>query len=92
MRIAKATIENFRQIQDLELDFTDSLGRVRDTSLIVGPNTSEKKTVLEALAICVGVGVGTELPFTRPNLRITPRTIVRKGAPFSIGLSGVGDN
>ena len=49
MRIARAVIENFRHIKRLELDFTDSLGRVRDTTVLIGPNTSGKTTVLDAL-------------------------------------------
>jgi predicted ATPase len=78
MKIARARIENFRMIPELELDFTDSLGRVRDVSLIVGPNTSGKTTILDALA--VSIGLGTELSFGRPDFVISPRTIVRRGA------------
>jgi predicted ATP-dependent endonuclease of OLD family len=59
MKVAKVEIENFRHIEHLELDFTDSVGRVRDVSLIVGPNTSGKTTVLDAIAL--GLGVLTEL-------------------------------
>ncbi len=80
MKIARATIENFRHIERLDLNFTDSVGRVRDVSLIVGPNTSGKTTILDALA--VSVGLGTELPFGRPDFRLSPR-IVRKGALFA---------
>ncbi|MBM4080821.1 MAG: hypothetical protein FJ278_14040 [Planctomycetes bacterium] len=78
MKIAKAVIEDFRHIERLELDFTDSLGRVRDLSLLVGPNTSGKTTVLDALA--VAGGLSTELPYARPGFELTPRGIVRKGA------------
>jgi predicted ATPase len=78
MKIARAKIENFRQIEALDLDFTDSLGRVRDVSLIVGPNTSGKTTILDALA--VSIGLGTKLSFGRPDFVISPRTIVRRGA------------
>ena len=78
MKIAKATIENFRHIERLELDFTDSLGRVRDVSVLVGPNASGKTTVLDALA--VATGYLTELSYGRPDFVLTPRAIVRRGA------------
>lgn len=77
MKIAKAIIENFRHIERLELDFTDSLGRVRDVSVIVGPNTSGKTTVLDALA--AGLGYITEFHYIRPGFTLTPRDIVRRG-------------
>lgn len=77
MKIAKATIENFRHIRELHLDFQDSLGRVRDVTLIVGPNTSGKTTILDALA----AGVGTSLDFqpVGDGLKLSPQTIVRRG-------------
>lgn len=77
MKIAKAVIENFRHIERLELDFTDSLGRVRDVSVIVGPNTSGKTTVLDALA--AGLGYVTEFYFIRPGFILSPREIVHRG-------------
>jgi predicted ATPase len=80
MRVASAVIENFRHIDSngLELNFTDSVGRVRDVSVLVGPNTSGKTTVLDALA--TGLGLITELPYSRPDLVLTPPAIVRRGA------------
>ncbi len=77
MKVASAVIENFRHIERLELDFTDSVGRVRDVSVIVGPNTSGKTTVLDALA--VGLGLVTGLPYSRPDFILRPRAIVRRG-------------
>ncbi len=77
MKIAKAIIENFRHIERLELDFTDSLGRVRDISVLVGPNASGKTTVLDALA--VGLGSVTNFRFIRPDFVLSPREIVRHG-------------
>lgn len=77
MKIAKAIIENFRHIERLELDFTDSLDRVRDVSVIVGPNASGKTTVLDALA--AGLGYITEFQFVRPGFVLSPRDIVRRG-------------
>ena len=78
MKVASATIENFRHIKNLKLDFTDSVGRVRDVSVIVGPNTSGKTTVLDALAI--GLGLITELPYSRPDFSLSPQAIVRRGS------------
>jgi energy-coupling factor transporter ATP-binding protein EcfA2 len=78
MKIARAVIENFRHIERLELDFTDSLGRVRDVSLIVGPNMSGKTTILDALAVAIGKSTGQR--YTRPGFIFSPRTIVRRGA------------
>ncbi len=78
MKIARAVIENFRHIERLELDFTDSLGRVRDVSVLVGPNMSGKTTILDALA--VSIGLSTEMSWSRPDFILSPRTTVRKGA------------
>jgi predicted ATPase len=78
VKVAKAIIENFRHIERLELDFTDSVGRVRDVSVIVGPNTSGKTTVLDALGI--GLGFVTELPYRRHDLNLNVPSIVRRGS------------
>jgi len=78
MKVASAVIENFRHIERLELDFTNSVERVRDISVLVGPNTSGKTTVLDALAL--GLGIVTELYDLRPDLVLSPRAIVRRGA------------
>jgi len=78
MKVASAVIENFRHIRRMELDFTDSVGRVRDVSVLVGPNTSGKTTVLDALAVGLGLIIG---PYSiRPDLVLSPRSIVRRGA------------
>ncbi len=76
MKIARAEIRNFRKIEKLDLDFTNSLDEVREASIIAGPNTSGKTTILDALAVCLGLG--TELSYARPDFQITPR-IVRRG-------------
>lgn len=77
MKIAGVVIKNFRHIERLALDFTDAVGRVRDMTLLVGPNTSGKTTILDALA--VGLGYITELGVTRPDFVLAPQTIVRPG-------------
>lgn len=75
MKISHVTIENFRHIDSISLDFTDSVGRVRDVSMLVGPNTSGKTTILDALSL--GVGIVTEI--FRPQFTLKPRNIVRRG-------------
>src|ERR1022692_1980764 len=81
MKIAKVVIENFRHIEKLELDFTDSLGRVRDLILLVGPNACGKTSILDALALAIGPI--TENVLTRPGLTLTPGGTVRHTAPFA---------
>ena len=82
MKLAKIRIENFRRLGGaesfLELDFTDVLGRVRDFTLLVGPNTSGKTTILDAIALALGRTVG--MAALRPDLKVSPRTVVRHGA------------
>ncbi|MBI1918953.1 MAG: AAA family ATPase [Planctomycetes bacterium] len=82
MKLAKLRIENFRHLgsslQPLELDFTDALGRVRDLTLLVGPNTSGKTTILDAIAAALGPTL--EMPTLRPGFKQTPRRVVRRGA------------
>lgn len=78
MKLARVVIENFRQIDSLDLDFTDSFGRVRDRTLLVGPNGCGKTTILDAVA--AAIGPTSELPATRPHFRVSPATVVRRGA------------
>ena len=62
----------------MELTFTDPLGRVRDLTLLVGPNTSGKTTILDAIAAALGPTL--EMPTLRRGFERTPRTVVRRGA------------
>src|ERR1700732_824008 len=82
MKLAKLQIENFRHLgsrgQHFELDFTDALGRVRDFTLLVGPNTCGKTTILDAIA--AGLGPTLQMPTLRPHFHRSPRTVVRRGA------------
>src|SRR5262249_6747349 len=79
---AKVQIENFRHFggrgQPFVLDFTDALGRVRDFTLLVGPNASGKTTILDAIAAALGPGLG--MPTLRPGFQLSPRTVVHRGA------------
>jgi predicted ATPase len=81
MKLARVQIENFRHLgsreKPFELDFTDALGRVRDFTVLVGPNASGKTTILDALALALGRSVG--MAALRPNFKVSPRTVVRRG-------------
>ncbi|HEY1186213.1 MAG TPA: ATP-binding protein [Gemmata sp.] len=81
MKLAKLQIENFRHLgtggKPFELDFTDPLGRVRDLTLLVGPNTSGKTTVLDAIAAALGPIL--ELPTLRQDFQLSPLAIVSQG-------------
>jgi predicted ATPase len=81
MKLARVKIENFRHLgnreKPFELDFTDALGRVRDFTLLVGPNTSGKTTILDAIALALGRSVG--MAALRPDFKVSPRTVVRRG-------------
>jgi predicted ATPase len=82
MKLARVQIENFRQLgtsgQPFDLTFTDALDRVRDVTLLVGPNASGKTTILDAIALALGRGVG--MAALRRDLKVSPRMIVRRGA------------
>lgn len=78
MKLARLLIEDFRQFERLELDFTDSLGCVRDLVVLVGPNGSGKTTVLDAIA--AAIGPSTELVATRTTFQLVPARVVRPGA------------
>ena len=82
MKIARLQVENFRHLggqgQPLVLDFTDALGRVRDFTLLVGPNTCGKTTILDSIAAAMGPSL--QMPTLRPHFQRTPRTVVRRGA------------
>jgi energy-coupling factor transporter ATP-binding protein EcfA2 len=82
MKLAKVQIENFRHIGGLGkpfvLDFTDALGRVRDFTLLVGPNASGKTTILDAIAAAMAPGLG--LSPLRASFTLGPRAVVRRGA------------
>jgi predicted ATPase len=85
MKLAKVQIENFRNLgsreKPFELDFTDALGRVRELTLLVGPNSSGKTTVLDAIALALGRSVG--MAALRPDFKVSPRTVVRRGELYA---------
>jgi hypothetical protein len=81
MKITKVLIENFRRIERLELDFTDSLDRVRPLTMLVGPNGCGKTSVLDAIGMAIGAT--QELPSHRASLPHDVQRVVRRGAPFA---------
>jgi predicted ATPase len=82
MKLARIAIENVRHLgtssRPLEIAFTDPLDRVRDFTLLVGPNASGKTTILDAIALALGRSVG--MAALRPDFKVSPRTVVRRGA------------
>jgi hypothetical protein len=78
MKLERIRIENFRGIDHLELDFQDELGRVQDVVPVVGPNTTGKTTLLDAITLCLGPG--TDIWTMRPDLVYSPRSLVRRDA------------
>jgi predicted ATPase len=82
MKLAKIALENFRQFgtssRPMEIPFTDPLGRVRDFTLLVGPNASGKTTILDAIGAALTPSL--EMPATRREFKLSPRTVVRRGA------------
>ncbi len=50
MRIKKLILKNFRQFENLELDFTDENGKILDVVVFAGVNGSGKSTILNFLS------------------------------------------
>lgn len=78
MKLEKIEIRDFRVIEQLSIALKDELGLIRDRVPIVGPNCSGKTTILDAIALCL-MPV-TELYQLREGLRLTPSSLVRRGA------------
>ena len=78
MKIEAIRIRDFRAIENLDLDFRDDFGLIRDRVPIVGPNTSGKTTILNAIALSLMPLL--EVNRFREGLRLTPASIVRRGA------------
>jgi len=53
MKIHSLNIKNFRAIEEISIDFTDSLSQPRPVTLIVGPNGSGKTSILDAILVVV---------------------------------------
>ncbi len=77
MRLESLSIRDFRGIERLDLSFKDELGLIRDIVPIVGPNTSGKTSILDAIDL--SLMTVTEYPL-RDGLRLSPPSLVRTGA------------
>lgn len=78
MKLESLSIRDFRGIERLDLDFKDELGLIRDVVPIVGPNTSGKTAILDAITcslLCVN-----EPNLLRQGLRLGAPALVRSGA------------
>ena len=78
MKLESLSIRDFRGIEHLDLDFKDELGLIRDCVPIVGPNTSGKTSILDAIDLSL-------MPLAdafqlRQGLRWSPPALVRSGA------------
>src|SRR5205085_4634011 len=78
MKLESVEVRDFRGIKKLSLSFKDDLDLIRDRIPIVGPNTSGKTTILDAISLCL-MPV-TEVYQLREGLRLTPPSLVRRGA------------
>lgn len=78
MKLEQIEIENFRGIEHMMLDLRDELGRVQTLVPIVGPNTSGKTSILDAITLCLGPV--TQIHPMRPDLALSPPSLVRRGA------------
>jgi AAA ATPase domain len=78
MKLESIAIRDFRSIDRLELSFKDDLDLIRDCVPVVGPNTSGKTTILDAIAL--SLMPATELYQFRDGLRLSPPSLVRSGA------------
>ena len=78
MKLKKVSIHNFKRIDRLDIDFTDSLGRIRDITVIAGPNGCGKTTILDAIAypLCRVMKV----PFPKSEMGLTGNDVIRGGA------------
>ena len=78
MKLEHIRIRDFRSIAKLDLPFKDDLELIRDCVPIVGPNTSGKTTILDAIAL--SLMPVTALYEFRDGLRLSPPALVRSGA------------
>src|SRR5260370_2100354 len=78
MKLESVDMRDCRSIDRLELSFKDELDLIRDCLPIVGPNTSGKTTILDAVAL--SLMPATELYQFRDGLRLSAPALVRSGA------------
>ena len=81
MQIKRLVIENFRGIEKFERDFMDDFGNPAKVILIVGPNSSGKTSILDAIWFSLMSAVG--YPLLRENFRTEPEFVVKTGENFA---------
>jgi predicted ATP-binding protein involved in virulence len=90
MRLHSLKIQNFRAIESLDdhvLDFTDSFSRPRKFTLIVGPNTSGKTSILDAIDVVIKTVENPLQPKLRDGLEFSSAQLVRgRGVQARIDL------
>lgn len=81
MKLSHLRIQNFKGIANLDIDFTDELGRIRDLTLLVGPNGSGKSAILDAIWFGLQGAIG--YANLRQSFRPESEHIVRQGQKFA---------
>lgn len=81
MNLSEITIRNFRGIREQKLNFTDSLERINDVTLIVGPNGAGKSSILDAIWFGLQAAVG--YPMLRRHFRREPAYLVHAGRQYA---------
>ncbi len=81
MQIKKLLIENFRGIEKFERDFVDDFGNPAKVILLVGPNSSGKTSILDAIWFSLMSEMGYDLQ--RENFRPEKEFIVKTGENFT---------
>jgi AAA15 family ATPase/GTPase len=77
MKLHSLRVQNFRAIEDSKtLDFTDSLGKPRNVTLIVGPNGSGKTSILDAIQVVVKSAENPQKPELREGLEFSVQQLV----------------
>jgi recombinational DNA repair ATPase RecF len=77
MKLHSLAIENFRAIKNLNLDFTDELSKPRLMTLIVGPNSSGKTSIFDAIDTVIKTSEDKKRFQLREGLTLTAQQIVR---------------
>ncbi len=81
MKLANLHIRDFRGLSNTQIDFTDELGRIRNLTLIVGPNGSGKTSILDAIWFGLQGQIGFRV--LRPAFRPEPRYVVSTGQRYA---------
>ncbi len=81
MKLSYLRVENFKGIRDLTIPLTDELGRIKDLTLIVGPNGSGKTSILDA----IWFGLRAEMGYRplRRSFRAEPQYVVTTGERYA---------